>query len=82
MLLVGDRCTNSAKSAVPGRLHDVAVVAMNCVNHKPERRVTIARASSGSRSAISSIALDVGEQRRDGLALAFGNLADARRAFR
>ena len=50
-----DRRAEQREDAVAGRLHHVAVVAMHRVDHQLERRIDQARASSGSRSSISSI---------------------------
>ena len=71
MVLVRDRRTEQREDAVAGRLHDVAVVAMHRLDHELQRRVD-------DRARLLGIeirhqlgrALDVGEQRRDRLALA------------
>ena len=55
MVLVRDRCAEQREDAVAGRLHDVPVVAMDRVDHRLERGIDIARASSGSRLRISSV---------------------------
>src|ERR1700730_7170499 len=55
MILVRDRCAELREDAVASRLHDVAVILMNRVDHQLNAGSTTARASSGSRSAINSV---------------------------
>ena len=72
MILVRDRRAEQREDAVAGRLHDVAVVAMHRVDHQLERRIDD-RARLLGVEVLHQLgrALDVREQRRDGLALAF-----------
>ena len=66
-----DRRTEQCEDAVAGRLHDVAVVAMDRVDHQLQRGVDN-RARLFGIEVLHQLgrALDVGEQRRDRLALA------------
>jgi hypothetical protein len=72
VVLVGDRSAEQREDAVAGRLHDIAVVVMGCVDHQLQRRVED-RASFFGVNVLHQIhrALDVGKQRCDRLALAF-----------
>ena len=71
MVLMGDRRAEQREDAVAGRLHDIAVVAMHRVDHQLQRRVDDRARLLGIEVAHQlGRALDVGEQRRDGLALA------------
>ncbi len=73
MILMRNRRAEQSKDPIAGGLHDVPVVAMHRVDHELQRRV-----DNGARLLRVEVlhqlhrALDVGEQRRDGLALAFG----------
>ena len=71
MVLVRDRRAEQREDAVAGGLHDVAVVAMDRVHHQLERRIDD-RARLLGIEVLHQLrrALDVGEQRRDRLALA------------
>ena len=71
MVLVRDRRAEQREDAVAGRLHDVAVVAMDRVDHQLERRIDD-RARLLGVEVLHQLgrALDVGEQRGDRLALA------------
>ena len=73
MVLVRDRRAEQREDAVAGGLHDVAVVAMDRVDHQPQRRIDN-RARLLGVEVLHQLhrALDVGEQRRDRLALALG----------
>ena len=79
MVLVRDRCTEDGEDAVAGRLHDVTVVAMRRVDHQIDRGIDN-RACFFRIEPFHQVhrALDVGEQRRDRLALA----VDRRRRIR
>jgi hypothetical protein len=71
LVLVGDRRAEQSEDAITGGLHDVAVVATHCVDHKPERRIDDRAGILGIEVLLKfGGALDVGEQRRDRLALA------------
>ena len=81
MILMRDRRAEQREHAVAGRLHDVAAVAMRRVHHQRERRIDD-RARFLGIEPLHQVhrALDVGEQRGDGLALALGRrIAIARR---
>ena len=73
MILVRDRRAEQREDAVAGGLHDVTVVAMDRVDHQPQRWVN-------DRTGLLGVevlhqlhrTLDVGKQRRHRLALAFG----------
>src|SRR6266851_4964394 len=79
MVLVGDRRPEQREDAVTGGLHDVTVVAMDCIHHQRQRRI-----DDGARLLRVEVfhqfgrALYIGEQRRDRLALA----VDCRRSVR
>ncbi len=73
MVLVRDRRAEQREDAVAGGLHDVAVVAMDRVDHQLQRRID----DRARRLRVEVLhqfrrALDVGEQRGDRLALALG----------
>jgi hypothetical protein len=55
MVLVRGRRAEQGEDAVASRLHDITVVAMDRIHHQLQCRVDDARASSGSRSSISSV---------------------------
>jgi hypothetical protein len=80
MILVGDGCTEQRKNAVPGRLHNVALVAMDRVDHQLERGI-----DNGTRLFWVELlhqlhrALDVGEE--SGNRFAFTVADDARRGL-
>ena len=82
MVLVRDRRAEQREDPVTRGLHDVAVVAMDRVDHQLQRRIDD-RARFLGVEVLHQFhrALDVGEQRRDGLALAFGWLAGGRHLF-
>jgi len=68
---MSDRRTEEGKNAITGRLHDVAVVSMNRVDHKLKDRID----NGTSLFRIEVLhqvhrSLDVREQRCDRLALA------------
>ena len=71
MVFMRDRRTEHREDAVAGGLHDVPVVAMSGVDHQLQRRI-----DDGARLFGIEIlhqihrTLDVGEQRRDRLAIA------------
>ena len=71
MILVCDRSSEQREDAVAGGLHDVAVVATGRVDHELQRRVDN-RARLLRIEVLHQLgrALDVGEHRRDHLALA------------
>jgi hypothetical protein len=71
VILVCDRRAEQRKNAVAGRLDDIAVVVMHRVDHQLQRRVDD-RASFLRVEVLHQFhrPLDVGEQRRDCLALA------------
>ena len=70
MVLMGDRRAEQREDAVAGRLHDVAVVAMDRADHQLERGID-------DRACLFRVeirhqlgrALDIGKQRSDSLAL-------------
>src|SRR6516225_9817758 len=72
MILMRNRCSEKRKDAIAGRLHDEAAVTMDRVDHQLECWID-------NRSGIFRVeilhklhrALDVCEQRRNGLALPF-----------
>ena len=71
MVLVRDRCAEQREDAVAGRLHDVPVVAMDRVDHRLERGIDYGAGLLGIEVAHQlSRALDIREERGDGLALA------------
>src|SRR5215467_11295340 len=55
MVLVGNRSAEESENSITGGLRYIAAIAVDRIHHQPERRITMARASSGSRSSISSI---------------------------
>ena len=71
MILMRDRRAEQRENSVAGGLHDVTVVAMHRVDHQLQRRID-------NRPRLFRIeplhqvhrSLDIGKQRRDGLALA------------
>jgi hypothetical protein len=71
MVLVRQRRAEQGKDAIAGRLHDVALVAADCVDHDAQCRVD-------NRAGLFRVEifhqfgrpLEVGKQRRDRLALA------------
>ncbi len=68
---MGDRRTKQSEDAVAGGLHDVAVVAPHLVDHQLQRRVDDRARLLGVEILLQPCrALDVGEQRGEGLALA------------
>ena len=75
-----DRRAEQREDAVAGRLHDVAVVAMDRVDHQLQRRIDD-RARLLGVEVLHQLhrALDVGEQRRDRLALALARAPSLRR---
>jgi hypothetical protein len=79
MVLVRDRRAEQGEDAVAGRLNDVAVVAMRCVDHQLQCRVDN-RARLLRVEVLHQLgrAFDVREQRRHRLALA----VDHRRSIR
>jgi hypothetical protein len=86
MILVSDWRAEQREDAVAGRLHDIAVVAMDCVDHQPQSGVDNCAGLLGIEVRHQfGRALDVGEQGGDGFALTveggvrgFGGDADAR----
>ena len=71
MVLMRDRRTEQREDAVAGRLHDVAVVAMDRIDHQLQRRIDNRARLFGIEVAHQfGRTLDVGEQRGDRLALA------------
>ena len=71
MVLVRDRRAEQREDPVAGGLHDVAVVAMHRVDHQLQRRIDDRARFFGVEVLLQlGRALDVGEQRRDRLALA------------
>ena len=72
MVLVGNRGAEEREDPVAGGLHNVAVVAPNCVDHKLQRRVDQGAGFFGIEILLQlRRALDIGEQHGDQLALAF-----------
>jgi hypothetical protein len=71
MVLVRDRRAEQREHAVAGGLHDVAVVAMDRIDHDADRWID-ERASLLGIDVLDQIhrAFDIGEQRGDGFALA------------
>ena len=69
---MSDRRTEQGEDAIASRLHDVAVVAMGGVDHQFEGRIDEGACLLGIE-VLHQIhrTLDVGEQRGNGLALAF-----------
>jgi len=55
MILVGDGRAEQREDTIASRLHDVAVVSMNGVDHQLERRIDDRARFSGSRSRSSSV---------------------------
>jgi len=76
MVFVCRRCAEQREDAVAGRLHDVAVVALDRVDHDAQRRVDnragLFRVEVGHQFGR---AFDIGEERSDHLALAIENFA-------
>ena len=73
MVLMSDRRSEQRDDAVAGRLHDIAVEAMYCIHHQLQCGVDDrARVFRVEIRHQLGRALDVGEQRRHGLALALG----------
>ena len=71
MVFVGHGSAEQREDAVAGGLHDVAVVAMRGVDHQLQRRIDHAASVFGVKVLHQlGRALDIGEQRGDGLALA------------
>jgi hypothetical protein len=76
MVLVRDRRAEQGENAIAGRLNDVAVVPMDCVDHQLERGVdNRARLFGVEIRHQLGRTLDVGEQRGDRLALTIDCLA-------
>ena len=72
MVLVRDGRAEDREDAVAGALHDVAVVAADRVDHQLERGIDNRARLLGIEILLQfGRALDIGEQRSDGLALAF-----------
>ncbi len=72
MVFVGHGSAEQREDAVAGGLHDVAVVAMRGVDHQLQRRIYHAASVFGIKVLHKlGRALDIGEQRGDGLAFAF-----------
>ena len=71
MVLMCDRRAEQREDAVAGRLHDIAVIAPDGVDHEFQRWIDDRARFFGVeiRHQLGR-ALDVGEKRRDGLALA------------
>jgi hypothetical protein len=71
MVFMRHRRTEQRENAVAGGLHDIPVVAVNCIDHQLERGID-------DRARLFRIEIahqlgrtfDIREQRRDGLALA------------
>jgi hypothetical protein len=75
MVLMGDRRAEQREDAIAGRLDDVSIVAMDRLNHQLQRRIDDGARFFGVEIAHQlGRALDVGEQRGDGLALTLGRL--------
>ncbi len=71
MVLVGHWSAEQRKDPVAGGLYDVAVVALNCMDHKLQRRVDQGAGFFGIEILLQlRRALDIGEQHGDQLALA------------
>ena len=71
MVFMGDGRAEQGEDAVTGRLRNVAAVAMYRLHHKLQHRIDDRARLFGIEIAHQlGRALDVGEQRRDGLALA------------
>ena len=81
MVLVRERCAEQREDTIAGRLHDVAVVTMTASIISFNAGSMIARASSGSRPLQLGRSLDVCEQRRDRLALAFEAFSGRRLSY-
>ena len=72
MVFMHDRRAEQRENAVAGRLHDVAFVAPHRLNHQLQHRVDDGACFLGVEVFHQlGRTLDVGEQRRDGLALTF-----------
>src|SRR5215469_16876376 len=77
MVLMRYRRPEQRENSVAGRLRNIAAVMMDCIHHEIERRIDY-----GPRlfwiEVLNQLhrAFDVGEERRDRLALAFGNFVD------
>jgi hypothetical protein len=72
MVLVRDRRAEQSEDAVAGRLRYVTAIAMHRLHHKVQHRIDDRARLLGIQIAHQlGRALDIGEQRRDGLALAF-----------
>jgi hypothetical protein len=71
MVLVGDRGAEQREDPIAGGLHNVAVIAMDRVDHELQGRIDNAARLLGVE-VLHQLhrALDVGKQRRDRLALA------------
>ena len=71
MILVRDRRAEQGEDSIAGRLHDVAVVAMDRIDHQLERGID-ERARLLGIEVLHQVhrALDIGEQRGERLALA------------
>jgi len=75
MVFVRERRAEQGENSIAGGLHDVAVVTMDRIDHQVQRRIDDrARLLGVEVRHQLGRALDVGEQRRDGLALALGNI--------
>jgi hypothetical protein len=71
MILMRERSAEQREDAIPGRLRDIALVAMHRIHHQLERGID--QAAPFLRVKVLDQfhrSLDVGEQRGDGLALA------------
>jgi hypothetical protein len=72
MVLVRDRRAEQREDAVAGALHHVAIVAADRVDHQLESRIDDCARLFGIEVLLKlGRALDVGEERGDGFALAF-----------
>ena len=70
MVLVGERSAEHREDAVAGRLHDVAVVAMDRSDHQLERGIDDGASFLGVEVLLQfGRALDIGKQSGDGLPL-------------
>jgi len=75
MVLMGNRRPEQREDAVAGGLDDVAVIAAHRIDHQPQRRIdNRARLLGVELRHQLGRALDIGEQRRDHFALAFGGV--------
>jgi hypothetical protein len=82
MVLVRERCAEQREDTIAGRLHDVAVVTIDRIDHQLQCRIDDRARFFGVEILLQlGRSLDVCEQRRDRLALAFEAFSGRRLSY-